>query len=48
MNDTPISSPSYNADSSEFAERLFDDVLGAFNVFAVHIGDRFRVLPRAG
>ena len=51
MNDTSISSPSYQADSSEFAERLFDDVLGAFNVFAVHIGDRlgyYRALAQHG
>ena len=51
MNDTSISSPSYQADSSEFAERLFDDVLGAFNVFAVHIGDRlgyYRALAHHG
>lgn len=27
-------------DRDQFIDRLFDDALGAFNIFAVHIGDR--------
>jgi 2-polyprenyl-3-methyl-5-hydroxy-6-metoxy-1,4-benzoquinol methylase len=40
MTDTSLPPASYSQDSTEFADRLFNDVLGAFNIFAVHIGDQ--------
>jgi hypothetical protein len=40
MSDTPPNSVSYSEDRDRFADRLFGDALGAFNVFAVYIGDR--------
>jgi 2-polyprenyl-3-methyl-5-hydroxy-6-metoxy-1,4-benzoquinol methylase len=40
MSDIPAQPTSNSQDSAEFADRLFSDALGAFNIFAVHIGDR--------
>ena len=40
MTNTSAPPTTNSQDSAEFADRLFNDVLGAFNVFAVHIGDR--------
>jgi len=39
MSNTPAQPTPLSQDSTDFAERLFNDVLGAFNIFAVHIGD---------
>lgn len=40
MDDAHATTISYAEDSSEFSMRLFRDALGAFNIFAVYIGDQ--------
>jgi 2-polyprenyl-3-methyl-5-hydroxy-6-metoxy-1,4-benzoquinol methylase len=51
MSDSQTASVSQVEESASFAERLFNDALGAFNIFAVHIGDQlgfYRELSRNG
>jgi len=40
MTNTSAPPTTNSQDSADFADRLFNDALGAFNIFAVHIGDR--------
>ena len=40
MEPAPVTSDAVARDRDEFINRLFNDALGAFNIFAIHIGDR--------
>ncbi len=51
MTNTSAPPTTNSQDSADFADRLFNDALGAFNIFAVHIGDRlgfYRELAKNG